>query len=160
MRQAILDVDASTAINDVRTMADIAAFATRAPRFRTAVLTAFAAVAMTLAAIGLAGVVAFQMASRRRELGLRMALGATGGNLVGLLVGHGVRLSAIGALGGLAIAASIGRLLSSVLYGVQPLDPVVFLSVPTIFLATAALAALIPAAQAARLHAAVALRQE
>lgn len=160
LRQAVMAVDPTTAVNDLRPMSDVAALTTRAARYRTAVLTAFAAVAMTLAAVGLAGVVGFQAASRRRELGLRMALGATEGGVVGLLVGRGLRLSAMGAAAGLVCVAILGRWIAHLLYGVGPLDPTVFVAVPAGFLAVAALAAFIPAFRASRLQPAVALRDE
>jgi predicted permease len=160
VRAAITAVDEATAINDVRTMEEVAASATRAERFRTTVMTVFAAVTLVLAAVGLAGVVAFQVAHRRRELGLRMALGATGKGVVSLVVRHGVRLSAVGALVGMGGAAILGRWFGHFLYTVTPLDPFVFFTVPVLFLVIAAAAALVPAGRAAGVDPAIALRED
>jgi hypothetical protein len=160
LRQAIVDVDPTTAINDVRTMADVAAQATSATRFRTALLTAFACVALTLAALGLGSVVAFQVTQRRREMGLRMALGATDTQLVAMMVRRGVGLAAIGAASGIVFALILARLLGHLLFGVGAADPVVMLTVPVVFLATAFVAATLPALHVTRLYPAVALREE
>jgi putative ABC transport system permease protein len=141
-------------------MADVAAQATSATRFRTALLTAFACVALTLAALGLGSVVAFQVTQRRREMGLRMALGATDTQLVAMMVRRGVGLAAIGAASGIVFALILARLLGHLLFGVGAADPVVMLTVPVVFLATAFVAATLPALHVTRLYPAVALREE
>jgi len=160
VRRAIRRVDDATAINDVRTMADIAALATRPARFRATLLGAFASMALVLAVFGLGSVVAYQATRRRRELGVRMALGATRGQVVDLVVRRGVGLAAVGAMLGVALSMLLGRSLEHLLFGVRATDPTVMLLVPSAFVAASALAALVPASRLSRFEPAVALRDE
>jgi len=160
LRRAILSVDPSIAINGLQTLADVDAQAIRAVRFRTAVLSLFAGAAFALATVGLSSVVAFHVAQRRRELGLRMALGATRGRLLALLVGQGVMLAGTGSAIGLSVAGLSARWLERLVFDLSPTDPVIFGLVPAVFIATTALAALLPALSASSLDPAVVLREE
>lgn len=160
LRAAVLEVDPSTAVNDIRAMRDVAALVTRPLRVRTTLLGMFAGVAMALATVGLGAIVAFQVARRRRELSLRMALGVTPGGVVKLLVGQAMRLSGVGIVGGVVLAIAVGRVFGHLLSDVRLADPVVFLTVPAVFLGAAGVAGVIPAWRAARLAPAEALKQE
>jgi putative ABC transport system permease protein len=130
------------------------------PRFATAVLTAFAALALALAAVGLYGVLSYGVSQRRRELGLRAALGASQAALVGQVVREGLGLTAIGLAAGLVAAALSTRLMQSVLFGIEPLDAISFTVAPMILFAVATIACLVPALRAASTDPAEALRCE
>jgi ABC-type antimicrobial peptide transport system permease subunit len=122
--------------------------------------TAFSALALTLAAIGVYGVVAYALRSRTREIGIRLSLGAEPSAAVRLLMGTGLRLVAAGVLLGLALSALGARLLGSFLFGVSTYDAVTFTAVPVVLLAAGALAAYLPARLATRVDPMVALRTE
>jgi predicted permease len=110
----------------------------------------FGLVALALASLGIYGVISYSVASRRREMGLRMALGATGGEVSRLVLGEGLKLAGLGLVLGLALAAVAAKLMASLLYGIGPFDVVTFAAVTGVFLGTAILATLLPAARAAR----------
>jgi ABC-type antimicrobial peptide transport system permease subunit len=129
-------------------------------RFSMILLEAFAAAALMLAAIGLYGVMAYAVSQRTREIGLRLALGATGSNVLSLIVIRGLKLAGIGMLVGLVGAICLNRLLEKVLYAVKPTDPLTFCSVSLLLLLVATLASWLPAARAARLNPMEALKYE
>ncbi len=129
-------------------------------RFAFALLLAFAALALGLAAIGVFGVLSFQVSRRTREIGIRMALGATRSEVLRLIVGQGLGLSLVGVAIGLAGAVASTRGLESLLYGVSPQDPATFLAVGLILCLVAALASYLPARRAARLEPVSSLRHE
>ena len=124
------------------------------------VLSAFGVLALTLAAIGLYGVVGYGVARRTREIGIRMALGADGGRVVRLLVVGGLKLAVAGGALGLALAVVATRLLGGLLFGIDALDPLTFLGVPLVLGAAALLAAWLPARRARRVDPVAALRNE
>ena len=107
----------------VRTMEEVAAEATERPRFRAALVSVFAALALVLAAVGIFGVLSFSVRERMREFGVRLALGATSGDILRLVLGAGVQIAGTGAVIGVAAAALLARTLASLLFGVTPLDP-------------------------------------
>ena len=109
-------------------------------RFSADLVGAFAALAVLLTSIGIYGVLAYIVGQRSREIGIRMALGARRGDILGMFLRKGVALAGMGIVAGLILAASTASLLASVLYGVRPHDPAVFLIVPLILLAVAAVA--------------------
>ncbi|MFP2911190.1 ABC transporter permease [Pyxidicoccus sp. 3LFB2] len=113
-------------------------------------LGAFAVLAMVLAAVGLYGILAFWVAQRTRELGIRSALGATPARLLRMVVGQGLRLAAVGLAVGLLGAALVARALSAMLYGVSTYDPLIFIGAPAVLLVTALVASWLPAASAMR----------
>jgi putative ABC transport system permease protein len=131
-----------------------------APRFRTVLFGVFAGLAVCLAMAGVYGVMAYAVGQRSNELGLRIALGATTGSVVRLVLGQGLALACIGL--GLGLAASIAgtRLLKSMLFQVQPNDPFVYIAVAVMLGMVALVAGYIPASRAARIDPVVALRQE
>jgi ABC-type antimicrobial peptide transport system permease subunit len=120
----------------------------------------FGGLALLLGAIGSYGVMAFQVARRRREIGIRMALGAARRDVTRLFLRHGLVLSGIGIALGAAGAAGLTRLMASMLFGVSPLDWVTYVSVAAGLGATALLASYLPAARAARLDPSAALRAD
>ena len=160
VRQAVRTLDPSLPISDVQTLDDVAAGALAQARFTTLLLGLFAALALSLAAIGIYGVIALLVARRQQEIGIRMALGARPGAILGMVLGRGLALAGVGLGAGLIAAALLTSVVSSMLYGVTRFDPVTFILVPLI-LATVALAAcLVPAGRAARMDPVAALREE
>ncbi len=124
------------------------------------VVAGFASLALLLAALGLYGVVSYAVSRRVHEVGIRLSLGAEPGEVVRMLTGGGLRLVATGGLVGLALAAVLSQLLSRLLYGIPPLDPLTFLGVPVVLGAVAALASWIPARRASRIDPVTALRAD
>ena len=120
----------------------------------------FAALALVVASIGVYGVTAYHVARRRREIGLRVALGAERRDVVRMVLGQGLRLVGFGIAAGVPAALLAAGALQSLLFEVTPHDVSVFAAIPMLLLAVAALACAIPAARAARIDAAVALRDE
>ncbi|PYR12688.1 MAG: hypothetical protein DMG00_08465 [Acidobacteria bacterium] len=140
------------------TLADVASEATARHRFRAVLVTTFAGLALLLAMVGVFGFLAYSVQQRVREVGVRRALGATTSDVLRLVAGSGVRMIATGAVIGLALSTVSARLLASMLFGVQPLDPVTFGSVTVVLALTAAVSIVGPAWRADRVDPAVALR--
>jgi putative ABC transport system permease protein len=120
----------------------------------------FAALALMLAVVGLYGVLAYRVEQRRREIGVRVALGAQRPQVMQLVVGEGLRLAALGIAIGLLRALGLTRVLQSLLYGVRPSDPVTYLGIAALVLAVTALASYLPGRRAAAVDPMVALRSE
>jgi putative ABC transport system permease protein len=160
VRQTVWRVDRELAIGDVKTMDEQLSNSLSRRRFGVTLLTVFGAVAVTLAAIGLYGVLAFIVAERRREIGVRIALGARPGDVAADIVGQGLRLSAIGIGAGLALAVVATRLIDSLLFATSPTDVMTFAAVSTLLVVVAAAASLVPALRASRVDPLVALRDE
>jgi putative ABC transport system permease protein len=157
---AVARVDKNLALTQVRTIDEIVAQATSQPRFRARLVALFAALALIVASVGVAGLLAFSVQQRRRELGVRMALGARGADVVRLVLGDTVRVLSLGMVLGLIGAAALTRALASLLFGVTPLDAVTFVTAPAVLCAAALLASAAPAWKAARTDPAIALRQD
>ena len=155
-----VDKEQLVSVRDVMTLDDVARDATSRHRFRAVLVTAFAGLALVLAMVGLFGVLAYSVQQRVRDFGVRRVLGATTGDVFRLVAANAVRVIGIGVLIGLAVSAFMGRLLTTMLFGVEPLDPATFAVVATVLLVTAAVSALGPAWRAARIDPAVALRNE
>ena len=130
------------------------------PRYIMRVLGAFAVLGVILAAIGLFGVISYSVGQRTREIGVRMALGATRASIAQLVVGDGVRLAAAGVVVGLAAALLATRLVQSVLYGVSRFDPVAFAAGAVLLLVVAAVACVAPMLRATAIDPALAIRAE
>jgi putative ABC transport system permease protein len=159
-RQLVRSLDADLPVYELHTMDELISASVAPRRFTMLLLGVFASLALLLAAVGLYGVVAYSVVRRTREIGVRVAVGATGRDVFQLVVHQGMGLSLIGLSLGIAGALSLTRLLASLLYGVSPLDPVAFLLAPGALLATAFLACTAPAMLAARIDPIRALRNE
>jgi hypothetical protein len=129
-------------------------------RVLLALVGVFASVALLLAGVGIFGVMSFAVAQRTHEVGVRMALGASGGEVLRMIVGQGLRLTLVALLLGLAAAAGATRLMASQLFGVTASDPLTFATVPVVLCAVAGLACYLPARRASRLDPLTALRRE
>jgi ABC-type antimicrobial peptide transport system permease subunit len=130
------------------------------PRFYLLLIGLFAILSVVLAAVGLYGVVAYVVSQRTREIGVRMALGARQGQVVGLMLWQGLRPAALGMVIGLAVAVGAARLVRGMLYEVQPHDPTTFFGVPIVLLMVVLIACAIPARRASSVAPADALRGE
>jgi len=160
VKQAIAKYDPALPVTDIRTMNDLAQESIAEPRFRARLLSSFAGLALTLSALGVFGVLAFSVAQRRREFGVRMALGAQIQDVFTLVLGRAAKILVAGLILGMVGAAALARSLSALLFGVRPLDPVTFISAPLVLTLVALAAASIPALRAVRTDPAVVLRQE
>ena len=160
VRDAIWQVDKEQPVGGVRTMDQQLSNSLTRRRFSVSLLTGFGVVAGSLAAIGLYGVLAFIVAQRRREIGVRMALGAQPRDVIADVMGHGLRLAGLGVVIGLGLALAGSRLLSSLLFGTSPTDALTFAAVATLLVVIAAAASLVPALRASRVDPVIALRDE
>jgi putative ABC transport system permease protein len=145
-------------VSSIRTMDEVISRSTSRTRFNTLLMTVFAISALVLAAIGIYGVMAYAVQQRTREIGVRLALGAEPGAVRTMVVLQGMRLAVIGAVIGVGAAVVLSRYMSSLLFGVQPRDPVVFAGVPLLLAAVALVAVWIPAVRASRVDPLGALR--
>jgi predicted permease len=157
---AIHSVDPDEPVYNVRSMRDVEAASLSPQRLQIALIGLFAALALVLACMGIYGVMAYSVAQRTGEVGVRMALGAQAGNVLCLVLGEGLRLAVVGAAIGLAGSFFATRLLAGMLFGVAPSDPLTFASVALVLVAVAVLACYIPAWRATRVDPLVALRHE
>jgi predicted permease len=153
-------VDANVVVYEIRTMQDRLQHSLARRRFSSTMLGAFAVFALLLASVGVYGVMSYLVTQSRHDVGLRVALGAQPGDIIGLVVRQGMELAAIGIVAGLAGAAALTRLMSSLLFEVRATDAVTFASVAAILAATAFLATIIPALRATCVDPIVALREE
>jgi predicted permease len=160
VRAALAELDPDLAITDVATVEEVVAAQQDAPRFYLTLLTVFSALALVLSVIGLYGVVAFSVAQRTREIGIRIALGAEADRVVGMVLGQSVRPIAAGVVLGLMLSLAGARVLESLLFGVQPSDPVTIVLVTSFLIVVSVAATVLPASRAARIEAASALRSE
>jgi len=160
IRSAIGEVERSIPLANVETMASIVHRSMAQLAFAMTLLTIAASAALLLAAIGLYGVVSYIVTRRTGEIGVRMALGAEPSQVARLVVGGSVRLALVGALCGIAAALGFSRLLRGLLYGVEPTQPLAYLTAMLALTAVAALAAYLPARRAARVDPMIALRNE
>ena len=155
-----VDKEQLVSVRGVMTLEDVASDATSRHRFRAVMVITFAALALLLAMVGVFGILAYSVQQRVRDFGVRRALGATTGDVLRLVVGSAVRVVAAGAALGLMLAAVLSRLIATVLFGVQPLDPLTFVSVTLLLALTAAVSIAGPAWRAVRIDPAAALRSE
>jgi predicted permease len=159
IRAEIRALDADLAIADITPMTQLVVRSLTAPRFYTSLLALFAGVGLVLAAIGVFGVMSYAVAQRGREISIRLALGALPRDVLRMILGHALGLSAIGVVVGLAAAIGLGRVIQGQLFGVALLDPVTFAVVPLVLGASAGLASFLPARRAMKLDPASALRE-
>ena len=160
MRQIVRDVDPDQAITEVVPIGDLAGEELARPRFFTGLLGVFALLALTLAAVGVYGVLAYLVRSSTRETGLRLALGASAGRVAAGVVGQGMRPVAAGLLVGLATATALSGFVGSLLYEVEPLDLATFGAVTALLAVVAIVACLVPAWFATRVDPMVSMRGE
>jgi putative ABC transport system permease protein len=160
IRRAVGEIDPNQPIWDVRTLDDRVDGTFATPRLYTFLLAIFAGLALLLAAVGLYGVLAYQVAQRTREFGIRLALGALHTQILGLVLRHGLRLFALGAVLGLLGSLALGRLLGSLLYQTSAFDTLVFGGVTLLLGLIALVASFLPARRATRVDPMHALRSE
>jgi len=160
LRRAFERVDPNLPFNDVRTFAENMGAVTFVQQMGASMLTAFGVLALVLAAVGLYGVLSYSVAQRTREMGVRIAIGAGRRDVIGLIVGRAMRLTAVGLGVGVLLAAGAGILLRSQIFGVSPLDPATFAGVVALLAVVALLSAWLPARRAARVDPIIALQAE
>ena len=160
VRASLRSIDPGVPIAAVASMESLLEQSLGPRRFNLYLLGAFAAVSLALAAIGLFGVMAYLVSQRTREIGVRLALGATRGEVFRLILGRGLALAAIGAVGGVGAALWLTRAMETLLFSVSRTDPVTFIAVPLTLIAVALLACYIPARRAMQVDPVVALRGE
>ena len=153
-------VDPTAVVYGVRSMQDRLYDSLARQRFASTMLGAFASFALVLAAVGLYGVMSYLVSQSARDIGVRIALGARPGDILGIVVRQGMELSAVGIVAGLAGAAAVTRVMASLLFGVSAMDAATFAMVPAILAAVAFAATAIPALRATRVDPIVALREE
>jgi predicted permease len=158
VRDAVRGLDPQLALGSVRTMDEVISRSTASRRFSLVLVGSFAALALVLAAIGIYAVLAYSVARRTHEIGVRLALGAQSGDVVRLVLGQGLRVTAIGIVFGVAGALVLTRFLQSLLYEVGPTDPPTFVAVLLLLISVSVAASYLPARRAMRVDPMVTLR--
>src|ERR1700678_3996906 len=159
IRHEIQNIDPGLPVFNVSSMNDILDRSLASRRFSADLVGGFAGLAVLLASIGIYGLLAYMVGQRSREIGLRMALGAPRDDILKLFLRKGVALAGMGIVAGVVVSASTASMMASLLYGVRPHDPAVFLIVPLLLLAVAALASYLPARRATKVDPMIALRE-
>lgn len=157
IRTAVRQTEPGAVVFEVRTMADLAAANAAVSRLALRLLAGFAAIALLLSAVGIYGVMSYSVARRRRELGTRLALGASRADVLRLVLGQAVGIAAVGLALGVGVASMVTRALTAVLYEVSPWDPAAVAGAAAVLVATALLASYLPARRASRVDPATAL---
>jgi putative ABC transport system permease protein len=160
VRQAVWSVDKDQPVTNVRTMDQVFASAISQERFQALMLGLFAALALVLACVGLYGVISYAVVQRTHEIGVRMALGARSADVLRLVLRQGIGLTIVGLIIGVGVGLVATRVLTDMLFGVTPRDPLTFIGVPVLLLLVAFLACYVPARRATRIDPLVALRYE
>jgi putative ABC transport system permease protein len=160
VRSQISAIDKDQPVTNVQTLEEVLEWASAQPRFTMFLLAIFSAIAVILAIVGIYGVIAYTVAQRTQELGIRMALGAAKGDILRMVIGHGLLLTVSGVLIGLIASVALTRVLSSMLYQTSTTDPLVFSSSTALFLVVASIASYMPARRATRIDPTDALRNE
>jgi len=159
IRREIQSIDPGLPVFNVSSMNDVLDRSLASRRFSADLVGGFAALAVLLASIGIYGLLAYMVGQRSREIGIRMALGARRGDILRMFLGKGVALAGLGIVAGLVISASTASMMASLLYGVRPHDPAVFLIAPLLLFAIAVLASYLPARHAAMVDPIIALHE-
>jgi putative ABC transport system permease protein len=160
IRSTVSELDPSVPVFQLQTMGDVVADSLVRPRFLSLLLGAFSAIALSLAAIGIYGVMAYSVTQRTQEIGVRVALGATTRNVLAMVVGEGLKMTVVGLAVGLTGAFALTRLMASLLFEVSATDPLTFAMVGFGLTAVGLLACFVPARRAAKVDPMVALRYE
>jgi len=160
VKRAVYTVDRQQPLFHVRTMEDVVSGSQSTARFTLATLALFASVAIMLAAIGIYGVISYNVAQRRNEIGIRLAMGARSGDVLRLVVGQGMMLAGAGVAAGLAGAAAVSRTLAALLFGVSATDPEIYAANALLLAGVALVASWLPARRASRIDPIVSLRYE
>ena len=160
VRKVVRKLDPGLPITQVRTMRESVDLATELPREMMALVAGFAGIALGMATLGLGGVMAYTVSRRKREIGLRMAIGARGSDISRAVLRNAGRLVVAGSTIGLLCALAAARVVESLLYGVRPHDPAVVAAAPLVLGAVALLACVVPAHRAASVEPMAALRQD
>jgi putative ABC transport system permease protein len=160
IRRSVVDADPDLTAANLRAMEEVVAGTVAEPRFQTLLVASFAALALALAAIGIYGVIAYSVAQRRHEIGIRMALGAGAQTVLALVLREGLVLGGVGVALGLLGSAMLTRLMSALLVGVTPYDPLAFVAASGLLVLVAALASYVPARRAVKIDPIVALRAQ
>ncbi|MGP0099176.1 MAG: ABC transporter permease [Terriglobales bacterium] len=159
IRHEIQSIDPGLPVFNVSSMNDVLDRSLASRRFSADLVGGFAGLAVLLASIGIYGLLAYMVGQRSREIGLRMALGARRADILKLFLRKGVALAGVGIVAGVVVSASTASMMASLLYGVRPHDPAVFLIVPLLLLAVAAVASYLPARRATKVNPMIALRE-
>ena len=159
IQEAVRGQDPTLPIVKLRTMDQVFADAAARPRFLAELLGIFAALALALAAIGTYGILSYSVSERTREIGIHMALGATRGSVLGMVLGQGMRLTLAGLVTGLAASFALTRLLQAQLFNVKPTDPMTLTVVAAFIAVVAFVACYVPAQRATRVDPMVTLRE-
>ncbi len=159
IRHEVQSIDPSLPVFNVASMNDIIGRSRASRRFSADLVGGFAGLAVLLASIGIYGLLAYMVGQRSREIGLRMALGARRDDILKLFLRKGVALAGVGIIAGVVVSASTASMMASLLYGVRPHDPAVFLIVPLLLFAIAVLASYLPARHATKVNPMIALRE-
>ncbi|MEO7996139.1 MAG: FtsX-like permease family protein, partial [Gemmatimonadaceae bacterium] len=160
VRAALREVAPELPLYDIRTMESRISDSTSYARFATMLLSLFGSVALLLAALGTYGVIAYSVSQRTREIGIRVALGATAQQVARMIVAHGLGIAAVGGVVGIVVAIATTRVLQSLLFDVTATDPTTFAAIVVVLVGCAAAASWIPARRAARIQPTEALRQD
>jgi putative ABC transport system permease protein len=160
IRDEVRRMDANVPVANIRSMNEVVATALATPRLTGFLLGLFAAIALTLAAVGIYGVLAYVVSQRTREIGIRLAIGAGRSQVLGMILRQGLALAAIGVAAGLLGAFALTRLMERLLYNVRPTDPTTFAAVAAVLLLIALAASLLPARRATRVSPITALRAD
>ena len=160
IRDAVRDLDRNQPVTSVHTMSDVVRQSVARPRFNAVLVGSFAALALALAVVGIYGVLSHAVTERTREIGVRVALGASRGDVLRLVGREGISLVGIGLIGGLAAAALLTRALEGLLFEIEPLDPATYLAASAVMLLASAAACLLPTLRATRVDPAEALRAQ
>ena len=159
IQQAVRAQDPTLPIVKLRTMDQVFADSAARPRFLAELLAIFAGLALALAAIGTYGILSYSVSERTKEIGIHMALGATRGSVLGMILGQGMRLTIVGLVAGLAASFGLTRLLQAQLFNVKPTDPATLTAVAVFIAVIAFIACYVPAQRATRVDPMITLRE-